>query len=102
MTLNSLFQDDKPPQKSKEELEKEKQAVLAQRIQPLSIDGLDVEKLKEAAKSLHEKMRALVSSKYDLEERFKRQQYDVSNIYQWPGRYTVSQNVMCSVHSFSC
>lgn len=72
--------DDKPPQKSKEELEKEKQAVLAQRIQPLTIDGLDVEKLKEAAKSLHEKMRALVSSKYDLEERFKRQQYDMTEL----------------------
>ena len=73
-----LFQDDKAPQKSKEELEKEKQATLAQRIQPLTIDGLDVAKLKEAAQNLHDKIKQLVSNKYDLEERFKRQQYDVS------------------------
>lgn len=73
-------EDDKPPQKSKEELEKEKQAVLAQRIQPLSVDGLDVAKLKEAAKNLHDKMTQLLSNKYDLEERFKRQQYDMTEL----------------------
>ena len=58
-------------------MEKEKRAILAQRIEPIAVDGLDVAKLKEYAQTLHDKMRTLVANKYDLEERFKRQQYDV-------------------------
>jgi troponin T len=65
-------------QKSKEQLEEEKRAILAQRIQPLSVDGMDTGKLQEKAKELYEHMRRLVGDKYDLEQRFKRQQYDVS------------------------
>merc|ERR1719403_529141 len=34
-------------QKSKEQLEEEKRAILAQRIQPLAIDGMDSAKLQE-------------------------------------------------------
>ncbi|XP_076471708.1 uncharacterized protein LOC143301364 isoform X2 [Babylonia areolata] len=64
-------------QKSKEQLEEEKQAILAQRIQPLNIDGMDGTKLLEKARELYEHMRRLVGDKYDLEQRFKRQQYDM-------------------------
>lgn len=64
-------------QKSKEQLEEEKQAILAQRIQPLSLEGMDAAKLLEKAKELYEHMRRLVGDKYDLEDRFKRQQYDM-------------------------
>jgi len=64
-------------QKSKEQLEEEKRAILSQRIQPLAIDGLDSAKLQEKAKELHEHLRRLVGDKYDLEQRFKRQQYDM-------------------------
>jgi len=64
-------------QKSKEQLEEEKRAILSQRIQPLSIDGMDSAKLQEKAKELYEHMRRLVGDKYDLEQRFKRQQYDM-------------------------
>lgn len=64
-------------QKSKEELEAEKQAILAQRIQPLVIDGLASDKLIEKAKELQEHIRKLEGDKYDLEQRFKRQQYDM-------------------------
>ena len=76
-------------QKSKEQLEEEKRAILAQRIQPLTIEGMDTSKLAEKAKELYEHMRRLVGDKYDLEQRFKRQQYDVSccldlAIYSWP------------------
>merc|ERR1719167_984204 len=64
-------------QKSKEQLEDEKQAILAQRIQPCVIDGLAADKLIEKAKELHEHIRRLEGDKYDLEQRFKRQQYDM-------------------------
>jgi len=64
-------------QKSKEQLEEEKQAILAQRIQPLVIDGLAADKLIEKAKELNEHCRRLEGDKYDLEQRFKRQQYDM-------------------------
>lgn len=64
-------------QKSKEQLEEEKRAILAQRIQPLSMQGMDGAKLLEKARELYEHMRRLVGDKYDLEQRFKRQQYDM-------------------------
>ncbi|XP_059154964.1 troponin T-like isoform X3 [Physella acuta] len=64
-------------QKSKEQLEEEKQAILAQRIQPLSIDGLASDKLIEKAKELNDHIKRLEGDKYDLEQRFKRQQYDM-------------------------
>ena len=65
-------------QKSKEQLEEEKRAILAQRITALSVDGLNAAGLVEKAKELHDKLLSLAHQKYDLEERFKRQQYDVS------------------------
>jgi len=64
-------------QKSKEQLEEEKRIILAQRIQPLNIEGMDSAKLQEKAKELYDHMRRLVGDKYDLEQRFKRQQYDM-------------------------
>ncbi|CAL1535768.1 unnamed protein product, partial [Lymnaea stagnalis] len=64
-------------QKSKEQLEEEKQAILAQRIQPLSIEGLTSEKLIEKAREFNEHIKRLEGDKYDLEQRFKRQQYDM-------------------------
>uniref|UniRef100_A0A0B6ZKU4 Troponin T n=1 Tax=Arion vulgaris TaxID=1028688 RepID=A0A0B6ZKU4_9EUPU len=64
-------------QKSKEQLEEEKQAILAQRIQPLITEGLSSEKLAEKARDLNDHIRRLEGDKYDLEQRFKRQQYDM-------------------------
>lgn len=64
-------------QKSKEQLEEEKQAILAQRIQPLVTDGLAGDKLIEKAKELNDHIRRLEGDKYDLEQRYKRQQYDM-------------------------
>jgi len=64
-------------QKSKEQLEEEKQAILSQRIQPLVIDGLAGDKLIEKAKELQEHIKRLEGDKYDLEQRYKRQQYDM-------------------------
>ena len=64
--------------KSKERLEEEKRVALSQRIVPLQVDGLNTDKLISKAKELHDKLYQLESDKYDLEDRFKRQQYDVS------------------------
>lgn len=63
--------------KSKEQLEEEKRAILSQRIQPLNIAGFDVEHLKDKAKELHALIARLESEKYDLEKRFKGQQFDM-------------------------
>jgi len=64
-------------QKSKEQLEEEKQAILSQRIQPLAVEGLAGDKLIEKAKELQDHIKRLEGDKYDLEQRFKRQQYDM-------------------------
>uniref|UniRef100_A0A194AM07 Putative troponin-T n=2 Tax=Pinctada fucata TaxID=50426 RepID=A0A194AM07_PINFU len=68
---------EKEVQKSKEQLEAEKRAILAQRIKPLTTDGLDTAKLVEMAKELHQNIFRLMNEKYDMEEKFKRQQYDM-------------------------
>lgn len=66
--------------KSKEQLEAEKRAILAQRIQPLDISGFDTAKLTEKAKELNGQIYRLESDKYDLEKRFKDQQYDMMEL----------------------
>lgn len=66
--------------KSKEQLEAEKKATLKQRIQPLEISGFDTAKLGDKAKELHTLIYRLESEKYDLERRFKAQQYDMMEL----------------------
>lgn len=66
--------------KSKEQVEAEKRAILAQRIQPLDISGFDVGKLTEKAKELNGLIYRLESDKYDLEKRFKEQQFDMMEL----------------------
>lgn len=64
--------------KTKEQLEEEKRISLSIRIKPLDIDGLGAEKLRTKATELWEAIVKLETEKYDLEERQKRQEYDVS------------------------
>lgn len=66
--------------KSKEQLEAEKRAILDQRIPKLDIDGADTGKLTDKAKELHSLIMRLESEKYDLERRFKTQQYDMMEL----------------------
>ena len=66
--------------KTKEQLDEEKRVALNQRIVPLDLSGMNTEALMAKAKELHEKLYKLESEKYDLDDRFKRQQYDVSII----------------------
>lgn len=64
--------------KTKEQLEEEKKISLSIRIKPLVVDGLGIDKLREKAHELWECIVKLETEKYDLEERQKRQDYDVS------------------------
>lgn len=64
--------------KTKEQLEEEKKISLSFRIKPLAIEGFNDSKLREKAQELWELIVKLETEKYDLEERQKRQDYDVS------------------------
>lgn len=64
--------------KTKEQLEEEKRISLSIRIKPLNIDNLSLDKLKSKALELWDCIVKLETEKYDLEERQKRQDYDVS------------------------
>lgn len=64
--------------KTKEQLEEEKKISLSIRIKPLSIDNLSIDKLRAKAQELWDQIVKLETEKYDLEERQKRQDYDVS------------------------
>lgn len=66
--------------KSKEQLEAERRAILDQRIPKLEISGADSSKLTDKAKELHKLIMRLESEKYDLEKRFKGQQYDMMEL----------------------
>lgn len=66
--------------KTKEQLEEEKKISLSIRIKPLVLDGLSVDKLRDKARELWDCIVKLETEKYDLEERQKRQDYDVSVI----------------------
>lgn len=67
--------------KTKEQLEEEKKISLSFRIKPLELDGLSADTLRTKATELWETIVKLETEKYDLEERQKRQDYDVS--YSW-------------------
>lgn len=64
--------------KTKEQLEEEKKISLSIRIKPLEIEGMSIDKLRTKATELWESIVKLETEKYDLEERQKRQEYDVS------------------------
>jgi troponin T len=63
--------------KSKEQLEEEKKISLSIRIKPLDLDGMGQDDLVSKANELWETIVRLETDKYDLEERQKRQDYDV-------------------------
>jgi len=64
--------------KTKEQLEEEKKISLSIRIKPLDLDGMSQDDLISKANELWETIVRLETEKYDLEERQKRQDYDVS------------------------
>lgn len=75
--LTGGTQGEGEPQKSKEQLEAEKKAILAQRIQPLDAGSLDMAGLIAKASELHNAIFRLESDKYDLEQRFRKGQAEM-------------------------
>lgn len=67
--------------KTKEQLAEDKKIALSFRVKPLEIEGLSNDELKSKAKEMWEAIIKLETEKYDLEERQKRQEYDVSRKY---------------------
>jgi len=66
--------------KTKEQLEEEKKISLSIRIIPLELDGMDPEDLKAKAAELWEQIVKLETERYDLEERTRRQDYDLKEL----------------------
>ena len=64
--------------KTKEQLEEEKRISLSIRIKPLDVDDMGSDELRTKAGDLWDTIVRLETEKYDLEERQKRQDYDVS------------------------
>jgi troponin T len=64
-------------QKTKEQLAEEKKISLSFRIKPLEIEGMSLQALKNKAKEMWDNIVVLETEKYDLEERQRRQDYDV-------------------------
>ncbi len=65
--------------KTKEQLAEDKRIAMSFRVKPIDLDGLSVEDLKKKASQMWDLIVQLESDKYDLEERQKRQDYDVCN-----------------------
>merc|ERR1712173_443027 len=66
--------------KTKEQLEEEKKISLSIRIKPLELDGMDIDSLKEKGKELWDQIVKLETERYDLEEKVKRQDYDLKEL----------------------
>jgi len=83
--------------KTREQIEEEKKISLSFRIKPLTIEGFSVQKLQFKATELWDQIIKLETEKYDLEERQKRQEYDVSNItlYNHLLNFRILVVVMC-------
>ncbi|XP_010081137.1 PREDICTED: troponin T, cardiac muscle isoform X3 [Pterocles gutturalis] len=70
-------QSEKKGGKRQTEREKKKK-ILSERRKPLNIDHLSEDKLREKAKELWQTIRDLEAEKFDLQEKFKRQKYEIN------------------------
>ena len=82
--------------KTKEQLEEEKRISLSIRIKPLDVDSMDSDQLMSKAAELWDTIVRLETEKYDLEERQKRQDYDVS-IKVLVFYRLMSTNIFCQI-----
>lgn len=64
--------------KTKEQLAEDRKVALELRLKPLDLEGLDLGALRKKAADMWDQIVTLESEKYDLEEKRKRQDYDVS------------------------
>lgn len=66
--------------KTKEQLAEEKKIAMEFRVKPLKLDSLGLDELKKKANELWEQIVQAESDRYDLEERQKRQEYDLKEL----------------------
>merc|ERR1712002_1121199 len=66
--------------KTKEQLAEEKKVALQIRVKPLQLEGIKVVALRAMATEMWDQLVALETEKYDLEERSKRQDYDIKDL----------------------
>jgi len=66
--------------KTKEQLAEDKKVALELRLKPLELEGCDLTELRKKAADLWDQIVHLESEKYDLEERRKRQDYDLKEL----------------------
>ncbi|XP_052268341.1 troponin T, skeletal muscle-like isoform X2 [Dreissena polymorpha] len=73
----------KAPQKTKEDLEREKQASLKTRVGTVpDMGSMTADQLRDTAKELHDQIWNVVSNMYNMMERYKRQQYDIVELQE--------------------
>ncbi|KAJ6661065.1 hypothetical protein lerEdw1_016866 [Lerista edwardsae] len=72
-----LQKTEKKSGKKQTEREKKKK-ILSERRKPLNIDHLNEDKLREKAKELWQSIHDLEAEKFDLQEKFKRQKYEIN------------------------
>merc|ERR1712215_486617 len=63
--------------KTREQLAEEKKIAMSIRVQPLNLDGMQGSQLREKAAAMWTLILKLETEKYDMEERMKRQDYDL-------------------------
>jgi len=67
--------------KTKEQLAEDKIVAMDMRLKALNIEGFGSEELRKKAEEFWDRIVRLESDKYDLEERQKRQEYDVIDYF---------------------
>ncbi|XP_044303964.1 troponin T, cardiac muscle isoform X5 [Varanus komodoensis] len=72
-----LQKTEKKSGKKQTEREKKKK-ILSERRKPLNIDHLNEDKLREKAKELWQSIHDLEAEKFDLQEKFKKQKYEIN------------------------
>ena len=77
LQLSNLQDAKKEKIKTKEQQEEDKKIALSIRVKPMDVSELGMEGLKSKTRELWENIVRLETEKYDLEERQRRQGYDV-------------------------
>lgn len=65
---------------TQDQLEDLKQKTIKDRVKPLELDGMGVDDLKRRAEEMWQQIVKLETSKYDLDSRFLRQEYDLKEM----------------------
>merc|ERR1712135_111469 len=78
--LSNILRYKEDSQKSKEQMDIEKQNIILSRIVPFGIEGHDYNGLCERAKFLHQTIWNLEANCYDYQQKFERQNYDMMEL----------------------